>query len=187
MSEDLLLDVGQANELKLAFRRAHFSNAQIKTLSEGLFLRDVLKVINGEAEIKLKDHIIDGSCDPCIPDGFKIEYHKKNGLFKFDTAKISLYLSLEQKRNYYIIGNDLRKEVAQKKIANANVLDHLILHQELIPEEWRGKAIFFWGTIYRRHDGNLFVRHLYHRASKWRWNFSWLGRDFDFYHQALIL
>jgi hypothetical protein len=52
-NNDLMLDVSQAAELKLAFRRNGWNNAQIKTLSEGDILAKVLQVITGQAEIKL--------------------------------------------------------------------------------------------------------------------------------------
>lgn len=52
-NNDLMLDVSQAAELKLAFRRNGWNNAQIKTLSEGDILAQVLQVITGQAEIKL--------------------------------------------------------------------------------------------------------------------------------------
>ena len=52
-TNELMLDVSQAAELKLAFRRNGWNNAQIKTLSEGDILAKVLKVITGQAEIKL--------------------------------------------------------------------------------------------------------------------------------------
>jgi len=52
-ANDLMLDVSQAAELKLAFRRNGWNNAEIKTLSEGNILGEVLKVIKGQAEIKM--------------------------------------------------------------------------------------------------------------------------------------
>ena len=52
-NNDLMLDVSQAVELKLAFRRNGWNNAQIKTLSEGDILAKVLQVITGQAEINL--------------------------------------------------------------------------------------------------------------------------------------
>jgi|GEM_PF-439204 len=51
-TNDLMLDVSQAAELKLAFRRnGDWTNADIKTLSEGTVLGDVLKIIRGQAEV----------------------------------------------------------------------------------------------------------------------------------------
>lgn len=51
MDNELMLDVGQANELKLAFRRAGFTNRDIKKLCEGRLLTDVLAVIHGTYRI----------------------------------------------------------------------------------------------------------------------------------------
>ena len=50
-NNDLMLDVDQAGELKMSFRRNGYTNADIKTLSEGNILGEVLKVIRGQAEI----------------------------------------------------------------------------------------------------------------------------------------
>ena len=48
---DLMLDVGQANELKLAFRRAGYESAEVKTLCEGNILAQVREVLLGLAHI----------------------------------------------------------------------------------------------------------------------------------------
>ncbi len=50
MSE-LMLDVGQANELKMAFRRHGYSEAEVKKLGEGNFLRGVLGLLRGEYQL----------------------------------------------------------------------------------------------------------------------------------------
>ena len=176
-NNDLMLDVSQAAELKLAFRRNGWNNAEIKTLSEGDILADVLKVIKGQAEIKMIERLIDCDANPFIPGGWSVEEHKKGGMFKFNPEKISLYLSKKQKKGS-IEGNDIRKELANQPVLNANVLDYLLAHPELIPEEWKGKYIFFWGTIYRGSDGDLYVRCLHWNGSRWLWFYFWLGRDF---------
>ncbi len=177
-NNDLMLDVSQAAELKLAFRRNGWNNAEIKTLSEGDILADVLKVIKGQAEIKIIERLIDCDSAPFIPNGWSVEEHKKSGFFKFDPAKISLYLSKKQKKGS-IGGHDLRKELSDKPVMNANILDYLLAHPELIPEEWKGKYIFFWGTIYRLSDGRLCVRYLIWNGSEWDWSYDWLDDDFN--------
>lgn len=177
-NNDLMLDVSQAAELKLAFRRNGWNNAEIKALSEGDILANVLKVIKGQAEIKMIERLIDCSVAPFVPDGWSVEEHKKGGQFKFNPAKISLYLSKKQKQGS-ISGHDLRKELSDKPAMNANVLDYLLAHPELIPEGWKGKYIFFWGTIYRRSDGDLYVRYLSWDGSEWGWGYCWLDSDFD--------
>lgn len=168
-NNDLMLDVSQAAELKLAFRRHGWNNAEIKALSEGSILGEVLKVIKGQAFIKAVEHLIDCDANPFIPDGWSIKEHKKCGFFKFDPLKFSLYLSKKKKGNIEV--NDLRKELPGQSVLNANVLDYLLGHLELIPEEWKGKYIFFWGTIYYSHVGSCCVRYLHWNGSRWDWDY----------------
>jgi hypothetical protein len=107
-------------------------------------------------------------------------------MFKFNPEKISLYLSKKQKKGS-IEGNDLRKELANQPVFNANILDYLLAHPELIPEEWKGKYIFFWGTIYRYSDGNLYVRGLCWDGSEWHWYARWLVSAFMSVNPAALV
>lgn len=183
MSKDLMLDVDQASELKMAFRRGDYNNAEIKKLSEGDFLKRVRDVLLGRAEIKAIEHLIDCDAKPFTPSGWEVLPDEEQllkricGNLKFDSQEISLYLSKKQSKGT-IYGNDLRKELANKTVLKANVLDYLLAHTELIPEEWKGKYVFFWGTIYRCADGDLYVRYLYWTGSQWDWGCHWLGDGF---------
>ncbi|HAS00297.1 MAG TPA: hypothetical protein DEA89_03345 [Candidatus Moranbacteria bacterium] len=185
MSE-LMLDVGQANEIKLAARRAGATNADLKRLSEGDVFAKLLPYLRGMAEVVLTKHIIDCDAEPFIPDGLKVEKHCKDGQFEWDIDKVSLHLSKEQACGNSIEGNKLRKKLEKMPILNANVLDYLLKNSQLIPEDWKGKAIFFWGTIYRRSDGGLYVRCLYWRGGQWDWFYDWLGHDFNSSRPALL-
>ena len=118
--------------------------------------------------------IIDCDSDPFIPDGWTVEEHRKGGQFQWDSAKVSLYLSKRQKGGKLITGDDLRREPEGQPVLNANVLDYLLAHPELIPDEWKGKYIFFWGTIYRNRVGRLYVRDLAWNGDGWRWSYRWL-------------
>lgn len=181
MSEKkLMLDVSQAHELKLAFRRNGWTNADIKALSEGKFLADVLKLMKGQLEITPKKHLIDTDATPFVPPGMSVEKHIGHGLWQWNPDIIGLFLSKEQEKNYQV-GTKLREviEVLKGKIVlNANILDYLLAHPSLIPEEWKGKAVFFWGTIYRGAYDDLYVRYLFWRGSEWRWCFRWLDDCF---------
>ena len=137
-----------------------------------------LGVINGLSEIKMIEHLINCDANPFIPDGWIVEEHKKGGLYKFDPSKVSLYLSKKQVKGS-IQGHDLRKELEGKSVFNANILDYLLAHTELIPEEWKGKVVFFWGTIYRHSGGDLYVRYLYWVGSRWHWDYCWLDSGFN--------
>jgi len=181
-----MLDVGQANELKLAFRRANWTNADIKKLSEGDAAERILPVIRGLAEVSVVCHQIDCDSNPFVPKNWEVESHTKGGTLTWDPSKLKLHLSPNQQNSKVIEGNKLREELESEQILNANVLDYLLVHTELIPKDWKGKYVFFWGTIYRRSDGGLCVRYLHWYGGRWYWGCNWLGYDFDDGYPALL-
>lgn len=170
-NKDLMLDVSQAAELKLAFRRHGWTNADIKKLSEGKILGDVLKVLKGAAVIKTIDGIIDGNAAPYCPPDFMVEKHRKNGFFKFNPTMITLFVPGMQKEK--MTGDDLRKKLSGKSVMNANVLDYLLTHPKLIPESWKGRSILFGGTIYRSSAYCYCFRCLHWHSSQWHDYYQW--------------
>ena len=142
--------------------------------------------------VEIVEHVIDCDVDPFVPSGWTVESHTKGGQFAFNSARIKLYFSRNQQDGKVIEGNELRKELANEHVLNANVLDYLLAHPKLIPEEWkkdkRGNTryIFFWGTIYRSRD-NLYVRSLYWSDGVWVWYSNWLGRGWHDGYPAAVL
>jgi hypothetical protein len=84
-------------------------------------------------------------------------------------------LSPSQQNVRHIKGSDLLKELGEESVLNANVLDYLLLHPEIIPEDWKGKYVYFWGTIYEYTLGRLYVRFLRFNDGRWYSNPTWLG------------
>jgi len=174
-----MLDVSQAAELKMAFRRHDWTNADIKALSEGGILGEVLMVIKKRAQIVRTEHLIDCSAPPFCPEGWTVKKHKPGDKkFEFDPARISLYQSKKQKKEA-IKGNELYEELAAWQFLNANVLDHLLSHQNLIPKKWRFKFIFFFGTIYRSNNGDPCVRYIRWSGHHWECGWEWLNSGLD--------
>lgn len=152
-------------------------------------LEVVTWLLNGTAKvvIEIVKHIIDLNAAPYIPKNWKVESHKKGGQLEWTLEKVQLYLSAEQQGEKYIEGNNLRKDLEAQPIYNANLLDYLLAHPELIPEEWKGKCIFFWGTIYRISGGGLYVRYLCCLGGEsWYWSYGWLGSDFGSHDPAAV-
>ncbi|MDE1925504.1 MAG: hypothetical protein KGH79_05040 [Patescibacteria group bacterium] len=139
----------------------------------------VQRLLAGYCEVVVKEHVINCDADPFVPNGWKVEEHKKGGQLKWDASQVALYLSKGQQGGKVIEGNKLRKELADKPAYNANVLDYLLANPDLIPEEWKGKCVFFWGTVYRRSVGSLYVRYLYWNGDGWYWSDNWLDSDWD--------
>lgn len=173
MSDKFIMSARQAAELDHAFERNGFTPALVKKLSSGDLLAQIKPLLNGTAEIVVRKHIIDCDADPFCPESWQVVEHRKGGQLEWDPTKMELYLC-EQEKTGSIQGNELRKILADKPVLNACVLDYLLANPHLIPEEWKGKAIFFWGTIYRSSDGNLYVRYLDWYGKGWGWSDFWL-------------
>lgn len=143
---------------------------------------EVAKLIKGTGT---SGHIIDCDAAPFVPDGWKVEEHKKDGKLDFDASQVLFHLADGQKGGKSIEGNKLRKELANMPVMNANVLDYLLANPDLIPDEWKAdesgntRYIFFWGTVYRYSDGDLYVRCLCWSGDGWRWGDYWLGHDWN--------
>jgi hypothetical protein len=66
-------------------------------------------------------------------------------------------------------------KLKNEPVLNANALDLFLAHQDLIPEEWKGKRVHFLGTIYtKRWDG---WNYPYSRFMEWvPWKNEWVSR-----------
>jgi len=144
-------------------------------------------------------HIVDCDADPTIPSDYNwtIERHIKSGKVRLerrgdtlyvDGKKVILHLVKQQTRNGVILGHELCKELEKGKLVllSANLLDYLLEHPELIPDTWKGKAVFFWGTVYRGSDGSLNVRYLGWDDGGWSWDYYWLDNGWDADYPAVL-
>lgn len=140
-----------------------------------------------------KNHIIDCDKPPRIfAKGFTVETHSRMGLLEWDPAKAGLFLAPCQKKEYFVKGTQILKELARKQPLNGRVLDYLLDHPELIPGRWKTMedyeelgleddetldpniTIFFWGTLYHRKGGRC-VRYLEWDGQRWSSNWEWVG------------
>ena len=174
MSE-LTLDVGLAYKIKQALSRNGITDvADLDWLATGDNIAKLRRVRLGHAEVITPNHVINCDANLQIPDGWSIEEHQKGGAFQWNASNVALYIDKGQKDGKWIEGNKLRKALAGKPVLTANTLDYLLDNPHLIPEEWKGKTVFFWGTIYRYRDSSLYVRCLVWYGGRWRSDFHWL-------------
>ncbi|KKP92066.1 MAG: hypothetical protein UR94_C0006G0025 [Parcubacteria group bacterium GW2011_GWA2_36_10] len=130
-------------------------------------------------------HLIDCDADPLCPEGWEVVEHRKHGQLEWNPAKIRLYLSKQQTGGMGIEDNELRKELEVLPVMNANVLDYLLKHPELVPDEW--DIAFLWGTIYRDLiSGELCVRCLCRHPRGLCWSYRWLSDGFYDCHPAAV-
>lgn len=79
-----------------------------------------------------------------IPKGLGIISHYHTKQEKINKVKLCTYA--RQNHGSWEEGNDIKKYVSNPLCDD--VLDYFLDHPEEIPESWKGKLIFFWGTIY---------------------------------------
>ncbi|MFC1632552.1 hypothetical protein ACFL1U_00200 [Patescibacteria group bacterium] len=151
--------IGLMNRFASVLNSLGFTSKDLtKLIQTKEILRGLKAVLRGTAEFKFDKRFIDCDAEPAtLQMGWKIRKHKKQGWLEWNPSKIKLFLSKKQHKES-ASGRELYKELSRMPVLNANVLDHLLQYPELIPEEWNGKEIFFWGTIYENTDGTLLVR-----------------------------
>ncbi|HEY9481125.1 MAG TPA: hypothetical protein VIR98_02765, partial [Candidatus Paceibacterota bacterium] len=108
----------------------------------------------GRAKVEVQKYVVDFDKLPGVPDGWSILPddeqlpNRVKGQMEFDAKKIALHLDECQKEGEVIEGNKLRKKLKDTLVYGAQLLDFYLANPHLIPEYWKGKAVFFWGTIY---------------------------------------
>jgi hypothetical protein len=121
-------------------------------------------------------YVIDCEPDPFVPRWCtRVEEHNHVEPFKFSLINLplSVYSAPFDKP---ITGDALRRKFAPLRLPNANILDYLLAHPTLIPDDWSDKKVFFWGTIYRDWLGLRVVRYLFRLHGSWTWKSMRVGR-----------
>ncbi len=133
-----------------------------------------------------KEHIIDFDSAPAIPAGLTIAPDgdqittRVRGKRNLSSIKIRLHLDDDQTNGKSVKGYDLKAKLEGQEVFGAQLLDLYLKHLDFIPEYWKTKGlIFFWGTIYRDDNGNLYVRYLCWSGTRWVKNCHWLGGGWD--------
>ena len=191
---DLMLDVDQAGELKAAFRRGDWTNAEIKRLCEGDVLSQVRLVIQGSAAIVVKEEVpkvevsldtiirVDRSVRPVYPDWARVVMHpelESTGPVEYDLATaVSLWLHDGQKSG---VGTG---QVIYDHLKGHGMLASCGSLQDALEIQKKGVAVFrkvfgnnvvyFWKSVVRfRDDRSLNVPSLYVHGGEvvlfWRW------------------
>lgn len=182
-----IYSIGAMNQLGSSLKKAGFTARDITRLKKFENLSEIRSVIRGQAEIKAIEYFIDCDTDLFRHEILKVFEHKKDGQLRFNPSKINLYLSEKQSGDNSINGNKLHKELKNMPVLNANVLDYLLANPKIIPEEWKSKTIFFWGTIYNDYNGDLFVRYLCWCLGKFVGDYRWLGKNWKVSNPAALL
>jgi hypothetical protein len=143
--------------------------------------------------------IVDCDLNPRVPSGLyltgegtehrrmgKVILEKRDGKLYANGREVVRYLSPNQKGSGTIQGHKLRKELKNKQVLNACILDALLANPHLIPDDWKTGVTYFWGTIFRIADGLLYVGCLFWLGSRWDWDYYWLDDVWSFHPAASL-
>ena len=129
--------------------------------------------------------IIDLDSSPYLQDSWNmiIEQHLEQGQLKINSNEIFTLLS-EKSTRAIINGSFVQKGSVGWNGLNANFLDYLLAHPELIPTKDLAvrssgfRDVYFWGTIYRHKvDNGLWVRVLIDCAGRATWRWGYITKD----------
>lgn len=181
-----LYTIGQMNEHADALERNGWTPADVKKASGGDILANLLPLVRAYGEVPIAttlQHTINCDVKPFEPNSLTVASESEqiasrvHGQFTFDPAKVKLHFSPNQQEGKYIVGSKLKKELEDRPVFTAHVLDFYLANPYLISEEWKGKAVFFWGTIFRDAHGDRCVRYLYFSDGRWYSDYYWLDSD----------
>ena len=157
--EKLVLDVDEASALKSAFRVAGWDAKQVRKFASGGHCRALRSVIDGYAEIRPREYIVDLGAIPKEPKSHQnklvLKKHvgagtatltREGDTLFLDDKKINLFVWKGQRKG--CLSGEIDKAVGGMLVLNVNVARCIASHPFLIPKRWclRFRKIFFWGT-----------------------------------------
>lgn len=130
---------------------------------------------------------------PNIPSGWSILesdqiFSRLRGKWSLNSHDQYLHLTSCQRRSQSrsAKGTVIRAELEGEIVVPANQLDFYLRNPDLIPEDWRGKEIVFWGSIFRDENNELCVRYLVWEGLTWRPKKRLLTQTFGIYSYAFL-
>jgi hypothetical protein len=187
MNDKFIMSARQSAELDHAFERNGWTSEDVKWLSTGKNLQDILKIRHGLGIVCNFYHIIDCDARPKVPEGCSLGTHQKGGKLEWNPSKVELvrYPGQEERRGY-AQGKQLQLVLKCAPVLNANVRDFLYEHQDLIPSHWRKQTVFFWGTTFIG-GKDEFVPALHWVEGKWYKQDRWIGSNWGYTNPAAVL
>jgi hypothetical protein len=140
----------------------------------------------------MSEHLIDCDADPIVCSGFTVAMHQKDGQFAFTPEGVRLHLVEGQSEDGGVEWDKIGRELSHQPVLNANVLDYLLTHPEISPDEWKQddngavRCVLFWGTIYRHSGGTQCVRLLMWDDDQWHCLYVPLEGKFGIKHPAAL-
>jgi hypothetical protein len=155
------------------FWRGPFTDLMIKLTGENgpEYQAELNKFLRKQPCWEGVTHVIDCSAEPFIPDEQTLIEHNGGEAFVWDPARIELFhptcKPVKREEKHPELGQ-VEEELRGKPVCNANVMDYLLRYPRLVPDEWKGYRVFFFGTKYRFGQWRN-VRYLSWHGVNWEW------------------
>ncbi len=166
-------DVALATELKQAARKAGATLSDIKQLARADVLAEILPALRGWARVVAHQEFVNGEEIRYVIDSgmdFNVRYHNFLGDIKLERRgdglvlngkRILLCQDPEQSQHPKPSREELYKLLRKRygeRLLSSSVQIYLFNHPELVPNSFKEKDIFFWGTLgSRTHSNTLYV------------------------------
>ncbi|MEI7512405.1 MAG: hypothetical protein WCK01_03025 [Candidatus Uhrbacteria bacterium] len=177
MGNEFKLGVGAAHEFEITGRKTGWTTEDFTRLTQNVEVNEsVLTLIRGQTTPQGSQYVIDCDSPPFVPSKFASRMAKDevgNRLigkveWSRDMARLHQHPRLKNPTMFYMVRVvDLMKDLKDRTVLPANVLDFLMDHQELIPVDWQDMYVLFLGTVYRQNGTSPFVRGLHYEDDKW--------------------
>jgi hypothetical protein len=180
----------------IAFIKYKISSIRPKKGGEGMSASEQPNglIINYSGKPFLPPGFVDGRFpedDMRIPMKGPTTLEKRNGKLFVNDREVSIYLSANQRAGRVIRREKLWQELRHRETIDSCIMDTLLEHPYLIPEDWDGKHIYFWGTILHDEDrgsathGDFCVRYMFRDVGgRWKWSYGWFNYDAGRIHPA---
>lgn len=135
---------------------------------------------------------VDYSVRPSLVKFDTVEHPDRKDVATIDLSKVSRVLTLREDETFVGGEENLRRlkkraEETGETLLDVRVLEELLKHPHLIPEEWKKGVTYFLGTIFRDSDGNRYVVCLVGDGGRWGWSHRWLEVSWSFDKFAAVL
>src|SRR5258708_3502622 len=134
---------------------------------------------------------------PRVPKGWRVVEHRSHvgsaairsdgDALYVEDRRVVVYRSPHQLTDGRVVAGLLRREVRNKPVLNAILVEYLIERPELIPLDWARDPpvyVFFWGTKYRAPDSVIRIPLLCYPKMGSRSEPSWVA-GYGYYHPSI--
>lgn len=161
--------IGAMNQLGDALQKVGFTNEQITALRSDSDRLEMLRfVIEGKAGFFLNLHTVNLSVFPTLPKKWDKrqmsaqdqhdapvwsirEHFMGDEEFILPSSRLCLINIKQSSPDFLRQIGELKAEIKDSVLANSILLDYLLEHPWLIPSDWKGKRVIFFGTEYKEY------------------------------------